>query len=124
MAKIQKHIIRMPSGQEVSYTVVDDSEDYERIGECKRCGWCCSPREVAKALYEKNEPPKELKFDIALIVASAPQWCPHLAWDRTGLIPKATCVVNNNKPKWCRDFPIHADTPPKTCGYSFKRKKK
>ena len=91
----------------------------QRMGECKRCGNCCT----------FNKLWRETKFiDKLMICLIRPNIiislnkfknlkCPHLRFDTNP--HQAFCANYEKRPQWCKDYPANKGDLIEGCGFHF-----
>jgi len=104
-----------------------DPEKVRRIGECQRCGKCCTTCTFRLARDSVASGDRDIVDDLLrwiglrehvqtrvsenLIEIGIGIPCKFLTFDESG---KATCLIYENRPLICRRFPM---TPTATCKY-------
>jgi len=108
----------------------DESTLLKRTGQCKRCGVCCMTARMSFAKSDVAGGNEDAARDLLRWWSLRPGTfvkegedtiefgidapCKFLSFDEDG---KATCLIQDNKPQICRDFPTR---PVGKCpGYTF-----
>lgn len=116
---------------EVEIATINKPKQYKRTGECLRCGQCCLTARLRlskEQLVEKDttilmdvlrwlslRPKVFVKEDDVSIEIGVDVPCKFLGFDKKD--EKAVCLIQDNKPGICRDFP---KSPNQVCkGFKF-----
>jgi Fe-S-cluster containining protein len=85
---------------------------YKRIGKCKRCGKCCSIKDI---IGDRDD---VFVRAIQILMMGKEGKCPHLSRIRDG---RARCKIYKERPWFCQQFPAEPDDIAgiPDCGYSF-----
>ena len=86
---------------------------------CRRCGECClfiaikvPGNEVLPDVVHEWMQARDLKLEDGFLVIPSP--CQMLNYDENG---SAVCMIQDNKPLLCKNYPATVDWRPRGCGY-------